>query len=472
MEQVSEYLGIPYAKPPVGNLRFQPPVKFSGSSTINGSDYGHQCMQPVGKGTSPDAYEKLGVPASAAAAFTELKVTGSQSEDCLTLNVWTKPQTGDLQKAVLVWIHGGAFTTGSSRVSGYNGKFIVDQTDVIVISLNYRLNVFGFPGNPVSAPNLGLLDVRLAMEWIRDNVGNFGGDASRITLFGESAGGSLVDYYSYAYVSDPIAKGFILMSGVANGFGIFTNRIASEIWFNTTSATGCGNNLTDHHAVFDCMLLKNSTEVLAGVSSGKAGLGSVGGLPFSPTVDDVLVFADYSIRDSAKGGYLIGNNDNEAGLFKLVAPDNINETFWTRLNLVSFNCPAARRAARAASAGHPIWRYRYFGAFPNLAITTKPPSGAWHASELLALFDTWPQSPIANTPQQTAVGRYLRGAWATFARNPTSGLSDYDCPGTWATYQADNATLNRISFANQAATDIALSNVYDRDCSASGIPIN
>ncbi|KZL72905.1 carboxylesterase [Colletotrichum tofieldiae] len=211
--QVSEYFGIPYAKAPVGNLRFQPPVKFWGSSTINGSDYGHQCMQPIGKGTSPDAYDKLGVPASAAAVFTALQVTGSQSEDCLTLDVWTKPQTGDFQKAVSVWIHGGGFTTGNFRVPGYNGKFVVDQTDVIVISLNYHLNVFGFPGNPVSASNLGLLDVRLAMEWIRDNIANSGGDVSRVTLFGESAGGSLVDYYSYAYASDPIAKGFILMSG-------------------------------------------------------------------------------------------------------------------------------------------------------------------------------------------------------------------------------------------------------------------
>ncbi|GKT78200.1 carboxylesterase [Colletotrichum tofieldiae] len=217
--QVSEYLGIPYAQPPIGTLRFQPPAKFVGSSTINGSSF------PTVNATLPDGFATLGVPASAVSVLTVLADAGPQSEDCLTLNI------GDPKKAVLVWIHGGAFTTAN------NGQFIADQTDVVLVSLNYRLNVFGFPGNPNSAPNLGLLDVRLAVQWIRDNIENFGGDANRITLFGQSAGGSLVDYYSYAYASDPIANGFISMSGTANGFGIFTNETVNAKWFNITSAT-------------------------------------------------------------------------------------------------------------------------------------------------------------------------------------------------------------------------------------------
>lgn len=113
-------------------------------------------MQPAGSGVTLEVAVKLGIPASATAVLTALGDTGSQSEDCLTLNVWTKPQTGDAKKAVLVWVHGGAFTTGkhatvrscaslcgrltrvptgSSRIPAYSGKFIADQTDVVVVSL-------------------------------------------------------------------------------------------------------------------------------------------------------------------------------------------------------------------------------------------------------------------------------------------------------------------------------------------------
>ncbi|WYZ36719.1 hypothetical protein EsH8_II_000225 [Colletotrichum jinshuiense] len=470
VDQVSEYLGIPYAQPPVESLRFQPPAKYTGSSPINGSAYGHQCMQPAGSGVTLEVAVKLGVPASATAVLTALGDTGSQSEDCLTLNVWTKPQTGDAKKAVLVWVHGGAFTTGSSRTPAYSGKFIADQTDVVVVSLNYRLNIFGFPGNPVSAPNLGLLDIRLALEWVRDNVEKFGGDVSRITIFGQSAGGSLVDYYSYAYASDPIANGFIPMSGTAHGFGVFTNKTVNEKWFNISSAVGCGNNLTDHNVVSECMLSKTGAEILSGLSSSDAGLGSVGGLSFSPVVDDALIFGDYSIRDSAKGGYLIGNTENEAGLFKLGAPD-LNETYWFGFNLVAFSCPAARRAARAVSAGHPTWRYRYFGDFPNIAITTTPPSGAWHASELPVLFDTVPESPVPSTLREKAVGKYLRSAWAAFAKNPTSGLAELQCHGAWPNYKFDGETLNQISFDNKTGTNLARGDAYDGYCAQVGVPV-
>ncbi|KAL0941190.1 carboxylesterase [Colletotrichum truncatum] len=494
-DQVSEYLGIPYAQPPVGNLRFQPPAKYTGSSTINGSSFGHQCMQPSSGGVSLDAIKKLGVPASAAVILQAVTDTGSQSEDCLTLNVWTKPQTGDAKKAVLVWIHGGAFTTGklapsqgffslrrstktdsftgSSRTQAYNGKFIADLNDVVVVSMNYRLNVFGFPGNPATAPNLGLLDIRLALEWVRDNVAKFGGDTERITIFGQSAGGSLVDYYSYAYESDPIANGFIPMSGVANAFGIFTNETVNSKWFKISSALGCGDSKSDAKAVTECMLTKTAQDIISnGLDPKDSGLGSSGGLAFAPVVDNALVFADYSGRPSAAGGYLVGNLENEAGLFKLGAPDN-NETYWLGFNNIAFTCPTGRRAARAAAAGHPTWRYRYFGDFPNIAITTTPPSGAWHASELPVLFGTVPEAAIKNTPQEVAIGKYLRGAWAAFAKDTKAGLLDYNCHGPWPQYKPnDENTLNRIGFQNETGSNLAPGGSYDGLCAMLGVPTN
>ncbi|KAK2013694.1 carboxylesterase [Colletotrichum eremochloae] len=466
-DQVSEYLGIPYAQPPVGALRFQPPVTYENPSPINGSAFGHQCMQPPSNSpTSLDTVLKLGIPASAADVFKLIVDTGSQSEDCLTLNVWTKPQTGDAKKAVLVWVHGGAFSTGSSRIPAYNGKFIADQEDVVVVSMNYRLNIFGFPGNPVSAPNLGILDIRMAMQWIRDNVEQFGGDAKRITMFGQSAGGSLVDSYSYAFATDPIANGFIPMSGTANAFGTFTNETVNQRWFQISSMVGCGSNLINHIDVSDCMSKKNATELITAMASIGGAVSS--GLAFSPVIDNHLIFPDYSNRDSAKAGYLIGNTENEAGLFKIESP-NVNETYWFGFNLVAFTCPAARRAARAVSASHPTWRYRYFGDFPNMAVTTTPPSGSWHASEIPVLFGTAPEAAVKNTEQEIAVGKYMRGAWAAFAKDTESGLLNYG--GQWPRYQIQGTTLNRISFENQTGMDLAPSDSYDGLCAQVGVPI-
>jgi cholinesterase len=121
------------------------------------------------------------------------------------VNVWTKPQVGEKAKAVLVWIYvsferytrmciliivqGGGFALGNTASPAYNGARLADEQDVVVVSMNYRLNILGFPGAPgLPDQNLGLLDQRLAVEWVRDNVAAFGGDPKRIALFGESAG--------------------------------------------------------------------------------------------------------------------------------------------------------------------------------------------------------------------------------------------------------------------------------------------
>jgi carboxylesterase type B len=254
-------------------------------------------------------------------------------------------------------------------------------------STSYRLSIFGFPGNPVSRPNLGLLDQRLAIVWVRDNIAQFAGDPDRITLFGQSAGGSAVDLYSYAWTADPIAQAFIPMSGTATAFGLPTNLTATATWFNTTAAAGCGGAQDDHDKVYECMLSKTGEEIASHIPADTEA-NSTGGLPFGPVIDEELVYSDYADRTPVAAPVLIGNTNDESGLFRMMAPQ-ISEGVWPSVNDKYFTCPAAARAAASIRHGNPTWRYRYFGVFPNLIISTKPESGAWHTSDV-----SIPSSPL------------------------------------------------------------------------------
>ncbi|KAI8725704.1 Carboxylic ester hydrolase [Fusarium sp. LHS14.1] len=415
--EVSEYLGIPYATPPTGRLRFQAPVKFSKSSVINATTYGFACVQPGGSSSDP------------------------QSEDCLTLNIWTKPQVGESKKAILVWVHGGAYSFGSSRAPDYNGEYIADQTDVVLISINYRLGLFGFPGNPATVSNLGLLDMRLAMQWIRDNAAAFGGDVNRITIFGQSAEAGMADFYSYAYASDPIANGFVLMSATVDGFPALSSESTESRWFRIAETAGCGARATTHlNVITECMRGKPARDLMSALSSQDTGIGAVPA--FGPGVDDIIVF-------------------NEAGLFRLLQP-NQTDAYWTDFNDRYYTCADALRLQRSIRDRNPSWRYRYFGDFPNIAVSTDPPSGAYHGAELQPLFDTVPQSPMASAQEQVAVGDYLRGAWAAFAKDPAHGLLAYK--NGWPKYEPTEETLIRLAFENQAGANLTLGNAYDGTC--------
>ena len=189
---LKEYMGIPYAAAPVGNLRWAPPAVIeSWEGTVDASKAGPACMQPQGMGG--DFYGTTGF---------------EMSEDCLLLNVHTRADNEEDAMPVMVWIHGGALVTGSG--SEYPGELLTSK-GVVLVTINYRLGRFGFNAhellsqeNPSGVSgNQGLRDQIFALEWVRDNISKFGGDPQNVTIFGESAGSLSVSLLQ----ASPLAKG-------------------------------------------------------------------------------------------------------------------------------------------------------------------------------------------------------------------------------------------------------------------------
>jgi len=190
--KVKSFLGIPYAQPPVGDLRWkapQPVAKWNGVKKA--AEFGFHCMQ--GRVFGDMVFHDPG-----------------QNEDCLTLNVWVPDKHAEPKLPVMVWIYGGGFVAGTTSESRQDGSQLAQQ-GVIVVSMNYRLGVFGFMVHPElatesghnSAGNYGLLDQLAALQWVHDNIAAFGGDPASVTIFGESAGSFSVS----AQMASPLAKG-------------------------------------------------------------------------------------------------------------------------------------------------------------------------------------------------------------------------------------------------------------------------
>ena len=187
--RITSFKGIPFAKPPVGELRFHAPVpaeKWEG--TLKAYNFAPISVQPTPYYNPDDLYCR------------EWSVDKDipMSEDCLYLNVWTPAKTADEKLPVYVWIYGGAFQTGFTAEMEFDGERIA-RRGIVVVTLAYRLNMFGFmchpeitKENPAAPANFGLLDQRTALQWVKDNISAFGGDPDNITLGGQSAGGGSV----------------------------------------------------------------------------------------------------------------------------------------------------------------------------------------------------------------------------------------------------------------------------------------
>ncbi|KAI3481811.1 hypothetical protein L1887_55581 [Cichorium endivia] len=339
-----EYLGIPYAQPPIGKLRFAPP-------------------QPIVK--------KLDYNAS------EWSVSGNASYPGLT----PQAQDPETPKASRILRQSSGFSIGNSNSKFYDGSRFAEATSAIIITLTYRLNVFGFPGAPDSTQNLGLRDQRLAVQWIHDNIAGFGGDPSKITVFGQSSGGVAVDWWTFAYRQVPLIAGIISESGNALSFPLNTAERQKQNWYNVSTTLGCGSS----GDTLECVRGKDWKDLLAAAGRLPA---APGGNPvrstsaFYPMVDNETVFPDY--RPLLEQGKFAKLNHS-------LAPNDIE--------------------ARARSAqGVPTWQYRYFGDWSNTRLYSS--SGAYHGTELEMLFgNSGDVSGIAPFEAQEELTKVMQNAW-------------------------------------------------------------
>lgn len=184
------FQGIPYAAPPVGPLRWQPPAPAADWPEVRDAvSPGPWCVQP-----NTDVGDRI-------------------SEDCLTLNIWTPTGKAPTARPVLVWIHGGSFMHGAGDI--YDAHRLAEHGDIIVVTINYRLGALGFLADPaLGRPgNYGLADQQAALRWVRDNIANFGGDPTKVTIAGESAGGMSVCDHLVAPASQGLFRAAIIQSG-------------------------------------------------------------------------------------------------------------------------------------------------------------------------------------------------------------------------------------------------------------------
>lgn len=199
--KIHSYLGIPFAKPPIDDLRFEKPVATEKFTEIfNATNYGPMCPQIFIDPKRMKRFENM-------------------SEDCLTLNIFApKRDQADTALAVVVWIYGGAFVFGQSDI--YNPVAVVTRGNIVFITINYRIGVLGFlsSGDKAIPGNYGLWDQHLAIKWVHDNIDAFGGDHNMITIIGESAGAASVGYQTMSSKSRGLFRRAILQSGSANAF--------------------------------------------------------------------------------------------------------------------------------------------------------------------------------------------------------------------------------------------------------------
>ncbi|MET3803635.1 para-nitrobenzyl esterase [Nakamurella sp. UYEF19] len=450
---VRSFLGVPYAEPPFGALRFAAPQPASGWEGVREAlEYGPTAPKP-------------GYLPPTDALLPEVFVDG---QDCLNLNVWTPEGADGLP--VLVWIHGGAFVNGSGAISIYDGSAFA-RDGVVCVTINYRLGVDGFGLIPGAPPNRGSLDQIAALTWVRDNVAGFGGDPAQVTIAGESAGAMSVATLLALPPANGLFSRAVLQSGA--GHHVLTPTTAAEVINEVASRLGVDATVEALGSVPVDDLIRVQADLGAEIAARPDPTRwreiTVNGMAFEPVVDGQLLTArpiDLIAAGASRDvEVLVGTNSDEHAFFlvpsgvssmvdasllrgalSLLGTDveQIVGTYATELPGATpgelmiaalsdwfFRIPAMRLAETRSALGADTYVYEFAWDSPRFDGRL----GACHALEIAFTFDNLddPNSiPMAGDHAPQALADGMHRAWVDFVRTGRPG---------WPAYGADRTVM-------------------------------
>ncbi|XP_014215411.1 acetylcholinesterase-like [Copidosoma floridanum] len=329
--EVHVYLGVPFAKPPVGRLRFRKPAPMDPwPGVLNATQMPNSCIQERYEYFQGFDGEEMWNPNT------------NVSEDCLYMNIWVPKKVklrhkgggetpGEGGMPILVWIYGGGYMTGTATLDVYDADIMAAKSDAIIASMQYRVGAFGFlylkeyfegGATTEDAPgNMGLWDQVMALKWLKDNARLFGGDPELITIFGESAGGGSVSLHLMSPVTKGLVRRGVLQSGTLNApWSYMTAEKASEVARILVEDCGCNSTMLEDSpgAAMACMRAVDAKTI--SVQQWNS-YGGILGFPYAPTIDGVFLPQDpielLREADFNKTEIIIGNNENEGTYFIL-----------------------------------------------------------------------------------------------------------------------------------------------------------
>lgn len=387
------FAGIPYAKPPVGELRFRAPQRPDPWDGIRPADhFGHRAPQ----------HSQTGGFYGREFFNDDRNYTDACSEDCLSLNIWTPAEEPSEKRPVAVWIHGGAFTSGYSFEKEFDGASFA-RNGIVLVSVGYRLGVLGYLCHPdFTDCNFALLDLIAALRFVKENIAFFGGDPEHVTLFGQSSGAVSVQSILSSPLGEGLVQGAIMQSGAGYKKSLCvdcTRQEAERLALAVQKAAGA-DSAEDLRSIPWPQLLQAADETVERLHASPE---ESGRFPFGPVIDGRVLTCGYNqaIEENRLPDIpmLIGANEGDAICW-------VKDPQYLEQGCVAF--------AKRENALHqkPCYVYSFARHLPG-----EDNPGAFHSAELIYVFGTldtcwWPM-----TEQDDALSAKMCGDWSAFMKN-------------------------------------------------------